>query len=155
MCDNVNMDEKIKAVIAAMQEIAAGAEEAAVKNMRPDFVKYGGNGDVVFIWGNEKKGIYHIGLRRGKEVVENVIKTVLFGQIDRYSAVKKTITLELNGYEAVISLDENGKPKTWLLTGWKKNEPDAAGKVSATTGATQTSPIFGRADLGAGTFSLR
>jgi hypothetical protein len=43
--------ENIQAVNTAITEIANGAEEAAAKGIRPDLTRYGGNGDVTFIWG--------------------------------------------------------------------------------------------------------
>lgn len=58
--------------------------------------------------------------------------------------------------EAVLSLDENGKKKTWLLTGFdikpakkKKAAQDENGKVSARHASTQAGPIFSRSDMGA------
>ena len=63
-----------------------------------------------------------------------VVEAVVYGDISRYSDVKKTVVLERDGYEAVLSLDENDTTKTWLLTGWRKNKPDAAGAVSTQTG---------------------
>ena len=141
-------------VANAISEIAEGKESATAKNIRPDIAQYGGNGDVTFIWGDKKKGLYHIGYRRGKETVNNVIRAVLDGNIARTSDAKETVVLELDGYEAVLSLDMNGGKQTWLLTGWKKNVPDAIGEVGAHSDATQNNPTFSRADLGAGTSSL-
>ena len=138
----------------AIMEIADGKDSSTAHNIRPDLRAYGGNGDVTFIWGDEKQGLYHIGYRRGADTVKNVIQAVVYGKVARTSAVKKTVVLELNGYEAVLSLDMNGNNKTWLLTGWEKNIPDAIGEVSTQSGATQTSPTFSRADLGAGTSPL-
>jgi hypothetical protein len=146
------MERKKIAVIDAVSEIVSGKESSTAKNIRHDLSEYGGNDDVTFIWGNEKMGLYHIGYRRGAETVKNVIKTVLNGNVARASKSKKTVVLELNGYEAVLSLDMNGKKQTWLLTGWEKDVPDAIGEVSAQSDATQNSPIFSRADLGAVTF---
>ena len=55
-----------------------------------------------------------------------------------------------------MSLDEHGKQKTWLLTGWDATSPkgnkkrtDANGQVSTGSAATQTLPTFSRQDLGA------
>ncbi|GMO48617.1 MAG: hypothetical protein Ta2B_30320 [Termitinemataceae bacterium] len=151
--DNGSVEKAIK-VNVAISQIVNGKDEATVKNLRPDLMKYGGNSDVTFIWGNENKGLYHIGYRRGADTVKNVIRTVTEGNISRVSSAKKTVTLEFKGYEAVLSLDENGKNKTWLLTGWQKNVPDAIGEVSTQSEATQKSPTFSRANLGAGTPSL-
>ena len=55
-----------------------------------------------------------------------------------------------DGYEAVLSLDEHGKKKTWLLTGWDtKMSPDAERQVRANLKATQNKPILSRQVLGA------
>ena len=61
------------------------------------------------------------------------------------------IFLEKDNYEAVLSLDENGKQKTWLLTGFNtKISPDVEREFSATLKTTQIKPTFSRQDLGAG-----
>jgi BirA family biotin operon repressor/biotin-[acetyl-CoA-carboxylase] ligase len=148
------LPDNYRAVTDAIADIAQGAETATAKHIRPDLAQYGGNGDVTFIWGDEKKGLYHIGYRRGAEAVQNVIRAVLDGDVARSSDVKRTVTLGLNGYEAVLSLDMDGNKKTWLLTGWEKDVPDATGEVSTQSGATQISPTFSRTDLGAGTYTI-
>ncbi|GAB6392153.1 MAG: tetratricopeptide repeat protein [Treponematales bacterium] len=58
------------------------------------------------------------------------------------------------GYDAFLSLDMHGKPKTWLLTGWKRNVPGTVGEPLSNPKATQNGLTFSRADLGAGTFQL-
>jgi len=135
---------------SAVREIVDGADSATVKNLRPDVVALGGTADVTIPWGNEKMGLYHIGAKRGADTVRAVLDTVVDGEIDRYTAAKKTVTLRKGDVEAVLSLDESGESKTWLLTGWKKGEPDAVGEVGAQSDATQTEPTFSRSDLGAG-----
>ncbi|GHU19356.1 hypothetical protein FACS1894163_12130 [Spirochaetia bacterium] len=149
-----NSGDKLRAVEIAITEIVNGAEESTAGGIRPDLEPYGGTGDVTFIWGDKKKGLYHIGYRRGPDVVGNVIKAVIRGEIIRNSDVKKTVTLSDNGYEAVLSLDLHGTNQTWLLTGWKENAPDADGEVSTQSDATQTEPTFSRSDLGAGTSKI-
>jgi hypothetical protein len=86
--------------------------------------------------------------------VARVILEVLIGDVSRTSDIQRTITLDSKGYEAVLSLDRNGNTLTWHLTGWKINEPDAAGEVSTQSGATQNEPTFSRSDLGAGTLKI-
>ena len=146
----------IPEVEAALAKIASGSEEETVLGLRPDFVKYGGTPDVTFIWGNEKKGLQHIALEHGPEILPQVIDTVVSGEIVRFTAAKKTLTLRKGKIEAVLSLDENGKQKTWLLTGWdtssekgKKKRTGANGQVSTGSAATQIPPTFSRRDLGA------
>jgi hypothetical protein len=141
---------KIADVRDAINSIAAGAEESTVKGLRPDLVEYGGTPDVTFIYGDKKKGLYHIGNKRGAGIVHEVIATVINGKISRYTPRNKTVVLSKGNYEAVLSLDEHGNKKTWLLTGWAKEKPDATGEVSAQSGATQARPTFSRSDLVAG-----
>jgi hypothetical protein len=152
--DNEGMTGKIQAVKAAISKIANEAEEATTVTIRPDLAAYGGNGDVTFIWGNKKKGLYHIGCRRGAEVVVKVIEAVIAGVVTRFVKSAKTLTLFHNGYDAFLSLDMHGKPKTWLLTGWKRNVPGAVGEPLSNPKATQNGLTFSRAGLGAGTFQL-
>lgn len=67
------------------------------------------------------------------------------------SSAQKTVTIINGDVEAVLSLDEYGAKKTWLLTGWKKNnKPGARGEVSTQSSATQAAPTFSRDDLVAG-----
>ena len=142
-------------VAKAFSEIVNGAEEATVRNLRSDLEEYGGTPDVTFIWGDDKKGLLHIGSRRGSAVVQKVIDAVVTGEITKHVPGKKTVHLERDGYEAVLSLDEHGEKKTWLLTGWKIKEPDVSGEVGTQSGTTQTGPTFSRSDLGAGSkFSI-
>ncbi|MBF0501491.1 MAG: hypothetical protein HQM09_15225 [Candidatus Riflebacteria bacterium] len=140
---------KVK-VIAAIKSIIGGADEAVIKGLRPDIEKFGGSSDVSILWGDSKKGLMHIGQQRGADIVRAVLDTVADGEISKFVPSKKTVHLEKDGVEAVLSLDESGKKKTWLLTGWKINKPDASSEVSARSGATQTGPMFSRSDLGAG-----
>lgn len=77
-----------------------------------------------------------------------VFDTVIDGKIQRYVAGNKTVILEKDGYEAVLSLDEYGKTKTWLLSGWKISTGETS-EVSATSSPTQDRPTFSRSELGA------
>jgi hypothetical protein len=139
----------LDAVKTTIRKIANGADEATAKGLRPDLKRYGGTDDVTFVWGDEKKGLFHIGFRRGADVVANVVKAVVNGEVTRYDANKKTVTVALDGYEAILSLDRHGDVYTWLLTGWKTGTPDATGEVSTHSGATHADPTFSRADMGA------
>jgi len=96
-----------------------------------------------------KKGLKHIGEARGEKVVAGVLQAVIGGKPGRFSESKKTVALELDGYSAILSLDEHGKSKSWLLTGWQEGKPDAVGEVGTHAGATQSRPTFSRAELGA------
>lgn len=147
-----NTRKKAREVKDALQKIADGAEEATVKNLRDDLETYGGTNDVTFVYGDEKKGLFHIADKHGgMKTLMKVLDAVVDGDITRYSAGNKTLVVAKNGYEAVLSLDENGKKKTWLLTGFDtKISPDAEREVRATLKATQHEPILSRQVLGAG-----
>ncbi|MDR1190693.1 MAG: hypothetical protein LBK60_03380, partial [Verrucomicrobiales bacterium] len=141
---------KLERVRNAVRAVAEGAEEGVARNLRPDLVIYGGSADVVFPWGNDRFGLKKIATRRGAEVLNQVLRTVALGEVERHGDTKKTVNLALGDYRAVLSLDEHGKQKTWLLTGWEEGRPDATGEVSAQTEATQPTPTFSRDRLGAG-----
>lgn len=143
---------KAQEVKAALQKIADGAEEATVENLRNDLEQYGGTNDVTFIYGNNKKGLVHIADKHGGiKTLLKVFDTVVDGDIVSFTEKNKTVHLMKNGFEAILSLDEHGKKKTWLLTGFDTTiSPDAEREFNATLKATQTKPTFSRRDLGAG-----
>ncbi|MDR0905774.1 MAG: DUF1073 domain-containing protein [Oscillospiraceae bacterium] len=111
--------EKHKQVENAIERLSAGESEVTISNLRDDLERYGGTNDITLIQGDKKKGLVHIEERHGAETVPKVIDAVVDGNIVKYVAAKKTIHVEKDGYEAVLSLDEHGEKKTWLLTGWK------------------------------------
>ena len=96
------------------------------------------------------KGIYHIAYRRGVDTLLHVIDAVADGKIKRFVAGNKTVVIEKDGFEAVLALTEYGKQKSWLLSGWQINKPDANGEVGTQSAATQLKPTFSRQELGAG-----
>ena len=146
--------QKAREVLSALQKIANGSEEETVKNLRDDLDQYGGTNDVTFIYGNHKKGIQHIAEKHGAKTLLKVFDTVVDGKIKRFVAPKKTVIIGKGNYEAVLSLDENGNKKTWLLSGWditneNKKSSDVNGEVSTQSATTQIKPTFSRQDLGA------
>ena len=143
---------KAKEVKEALQKIADGAEEATVKNLRDDLEAYGGTNDVTFVYGDEKKGLFHIADKHGGiKTLLKVLDTVVDGKITSFTEKNKTVHLVKNNIEAILSLDENGKKKTWLLTGFDTTvSPDAEREFNATLKATQSKPTFSRQELGAG-----
>ncbi len=141
-------------VIDVLQKIADGSEEETVPGLRNDLEQYGGTNDITFLWGDDKKGIYHIAYRRGLDTLLHVIDAVSDGEITKFVSEKKTVHIEKDGYEAILSLDEHGKKKSWLLTGWEIDKPDAIGEVSAHSDATQFKPTFSRQELGAGLYNI-
>ena len=134
----------------ALEEIIAGKDEAVISGLRPDLVQFGGTADVHLVWGDAGKGLRHIGEARGADVLAGVLQAVVRGTVGRVTPTKKTVALEHGGFTALMSLDEHGNRKSWLLTGWEEGKPDAAGKVGTSAGATQPGPTFSRAELGAG-----
>ena len=79
-----------------------------------------------------------------------VIDAVADGKILRFVKGNKTVVLEKDGFEAVLALTEYGQQKSWLLSGWKVDKPDANGEVGTQSAATQPEPTFSRQELGAG-----
>lgn len=142
--------EKRDVIIPALQRIVDGSEEEVLTGIRNDLEQYGGTNDITLVWGNEKKGIYHIAYRRGMNTLMHVLDAVADGELTKYVAGNKTVHLVKDGFEAILSLDENGKKKTWLLTGWEIDKPDAVGEFYSNSDATQNTPTFSRCDLGAG-----
>jgi hypothetical protein len=145
---------KLRDIVNAAREIQHGADEAVAVNLRPDLAQYGGSPDVHLVWGDSKKGLVHIGSKRSIDVISRVLETVAVGADVKYIAPKKTVRISHEGTTAVLSLDEHGKQKTWLLTGWEEGEPDASGEVGTQSTATQGTPTFSRDALGAGLDSI-
>lgn len=139
----------------AMREIANGKAEATVPGLRNDLEQYGGTNDVTIIKGDAKKGLVHIEQRHGAACVAPVLEAVANGKITRFVEGNKTVHIDKDGYRAVLSLEEHGKKKTWLLTGYdiwedtKKEPTGDSGKVSARHAATHDGPILSRPDMGA------
>lgn len=142
--------KKLRAVLAAAESVANGANEGVARDLRPDLVQLGGTADVSLIWGNERMGLAKITQLRGLEVVDHVLSAVALGDLERHAETKKTVTLRYGSARAVLSLDEHGQQKTWLLTGWEEGRPDVPAEVRAPSGTTQRTPTFGRDALGAG-----
>lgn len=149
LADSANAGS-VRAVFAAARAIAEGAGEATVSGLRPDLVAIGGSPDVVLKWGDTGQfGLAKIGALRGARVVRGVLEAVALGNISRFSPIKKTVVLAQGDMRAVLSLDEHGAQRTWLLTGWEEVRPDDPGQVSTESGTTQRTPTFSRDALGA------
>ncbi len=139
----------------AMLEIANGKAEATVSGLRNDLEQYGGTNDVTIIRGDSKRGLIHIRERHGMASIAPVLEAVANGKITRFVDGNKTVHIDKDGYRAVLSLQEHGKQKTWLLTGYdivgegKKNITGDSGKVSARHASTHTGPILSRPGMGA------
>ncbi len=141
---------KAREVKAALERIASGSAEETVKNLRNDLEQYGGTNDVTFVFGDEKKGIRHIAEKHGVKTLLKVFDAVVDGDVSKFVKGKKTVHLSKDGVEAILSLDENGNKKTWLLTGFDtKISPDEEREFRATLNSTQSKPTFSRQELGA------
>lgn len=141
---------KAKEVKSALKKIADGSSEETVENLRDDLEQYGGTNDVTFVFGDDKKGLRHIAQKHGVKTLLKVFDAVVDGKIARFAAEKKTVHLSKNGIEAVLSLDEHGKKKTWLLTGYDtKISSDEEREFRTTLNPTQPEPTFSRQELGA------
>ncbi|PTR05689.1 MULTISPECIES: hypothetical protein [unclassified Novosphingobium] len=147
-------DARIESVAHAIDELSSGSSEAVVHDLRPDLKQFGGDADVHLVMGDNKKGIAHILAQRSPDVLGNVLRAVAIGTDVSYQEAKRTVRISHNGYTAVLSLDEHGKTKTWLLTGWEDDRPDAKGKVGTKSPATQDAPTFSRDELGASRSAL-
>lgn len=146
--------KKYQQVISALGNIVNGSEEETVVNLRNDLEQYDGTNDITFVFGNSRKGFQHIAEKHGIEALKNAIDVVVNGDIKRYVKNKKTVILSKGDYEAVLSLDENGNKKTWLLSGWNtrikdEKSSDVSGEVGTQSATTQIKPTFSRQDLGA------
>jgi hypothetical protein len=121
-----------------------------IPNLRPDLEQFGGSANVHLSIGDAKKGITHIATKRDAGVLARVLRAVAIGHDISFQPGKKTVRIGYEGVTAVLSLDEHGQQKTWLLTGWADERPDAKGKVGTQSPATQDIPTFSRDALGAG-----
>ena len=108
-------NQKRHAVNNALMELSVGAAEVTIPQLRNDLEQFGGTNDVTFVKGNANKGLIHIEERHGVETVPYIIEAVIDGEIIKFVASKKTVHIIKNGYEAVLSLDENGQKKLGCL----------------------------------------
>ncbi len=146
----------------ALREIANGRPESTISGLRNDLEQYGGTNDVTIIRGDSKKGLIHIKERHGMASIAPVLEAVANGKITRCSRGNKTVAIQKDGYEAILSLEEHGKQKTWLLTGYgilddrKKDPTGDSGKFCTRHASTHAGPTSSRPGMGAvSSFSQR
>jgi hypothetical protein len=89
-------------MLAALSKIEAGDSDAMIPSARLDLQQLGGTADIHLVWGNQKKGLLHIGQKRGKRVVAGVLEAVIRGKVSRHSSAKKTVSLDYNGFTAIL-----------------------------------------------------
>lgn len=143
-------DSRVDQVHDALQKIADGADRSELTNFRQDLKEYGSDGHVWLTWGGLNAGIQKILYRRGPETLGRVLKTVAEGRVVPRTRDDRRLELHLGSGRAILSLDNQDQKRTWVLTGWESGKPDVRGQVLSNPKTTQTGPIFGRSDLGAG-----
>ena len=100
-------------------------EEIVIKDVRNDLINYGESNDIALLKGNAKGGITHIDTEH-KEDIDGVVDTILNGKVTNHVKNRK-VFLETEDYLVILSLDYFGNKKTWLLTGYKKDEDKSKG----------------------------
>lgn len=111
----------VQNVIDAIQDIIKGKfDEIVVDNVRDDLEKYGGSNNIAFLRETIKGGIAHLGYKHNKDI-NGVANTLVNAPITRYVKDRK-VFIEDDNYKVILSLDYFGKKKTWLLTGYKKEQ---------------------------------
>lgn len=141
-------------------------EEVEVKNLRDDLEQYGGSNDITIKYGknnqdNKGYGIIHIAQKHGADVVGGVLNAIVRGKIARYEEGNKRVFVQHDGYEAILSLVEGTKKKTWLLSGYdidenldKKKTLGEDSKSRPTSISTQLPPMRARQQLVASVVKL-
>ena len=118
--------DRQKRLLKAIKELKAN-EEVVVKDIRDDLKQYGVTNDIALKWGYHDKatgkgsGVYHILYKHGKKDFVGIVNAIVYGQIKEYVRHSKQLVIEHNGYKSILSLNENGKKKVWLLSGYKIN----------------------------------
>lgn len=106
---------------SAISQVASGEkEEILIKDVRKDLKKYGGDNNIAIIKGNLKGGAIHISNKHEKDI-NGIIDALLNGKVTTVIKNRK-IFLETNDYLVILQLDYFGNKKTWLLTGYFKEE---------------------------------
>ncbi len=146
--------QSLKSALTNKNEIANGIYRNDLGNIGLYFGKEGDKS-------NKYKGGYglsHIIAKRfsegidGYDIALQLIETIVTGTIIKEVEQKKTVHIQLNNAEAVLSKDKFGEEEIWLLTGWEinKNKPDVDGEICTTTIPMHFTPTFRRDEVGAG-----
>lgn len=121
--DDETPEQAIKRVEfkSAIERIAKDEEsEITIKSVRDDLEKYGGTNDISLLKGNEDGGIEHIYQKHSNDI-DGIIDTLIKAPVVEYVKNRK-VFIENDNYKVVLSLDYYGNKKTWLLTGYKKEQ---------------------------------
>lgn len=115
--------ERTRLVLTAYKQIQKGAKKVQISNLRNDLKEYGGSNNITIDKGialpkHKGYGLEHIADKHGNKAVYEVLNAVANGQIVRYIKSNQTVAIQHNGYEAILSLREGKRQKTWLLTGY-------------------------------------
>ena len=160
---NTKQEARQKRLLSAIENLKEN-EEVVVEDLRDDLKQYGVTNDIALKWGsNDAKGkgagVKHILENHGKESFIGIVNAVVNGQIKEYHKQGQRLILEHDGYKAILSLNDNGKKKVWLLTGYKidpdhknqkntqKKAQDEISEISAQSDPTQYGPTFWRPAL--------
>ena len=93
-------------------------KEFKLLNVRNDLKEIAGSNDIFLLQGNEKGGVKHI-FKDHPEDINIVADTLKDGNITKVVPNRK-VFIESDDGLCLVSLDYNGKKKSWLLTGYKK-----------------------------------
>lgn len=158
-------EKRTNQLIEAVNELKSG-EEVEIKGLRDDLEQYGGSNDITIKYGknnqdNKGYGIIHIAQKHGADVVGGVLNAIVRGKIARYEEGNKRVFVQHDGYEAILSLVEGTKKKTWLLSGYdidenldKKKTLGEDSKSRPTSISTQLPPMRARQQLVASVVKL-
>lgn len=111
-----------KDIINSFEQFKLNPDLAELKlhNVRNDLKDIAGTNDIYLLQGNEKGGIKHI-LKEHPEDIEIVADTLKSGNITNVVPNRK-VFIESDDGLCIVSLDYNGKKKSWLLTGYQKTK---------------------------------
>ncbi len=114
-------EKAVKNVKNAISDVIEGKiDEKVVSNVRNDLEQYGGTNDITFLKGNKGGGIEHIKDKHSEDI-DGVVDALVNAPITRYVKGRK-VFIENDNYKVILSLDYFGEKKTWLLTGYKKEQ---------------------------------
>ena len=135
-------------------------EEVIVRHVRDDLTKYANTNDLILKYGEADEngdgfGLKHIIKKHGKDAFAGIVNAIIEGDIIEHHQQGKRLIIVHKGYKVILSLDDNGKKKVWLLSGYKidpqkqknKNTQDEISEISTQSDPTQCGPTFWRPTL--------
>ena len=154
--------------ISALKRLADGENIVKDAMHRPELEEMGGYSGIAFYWGEPGRtkpgghyrggyGFQKILEKHGIEDAVKVVTTIANGKVGKpYGAEHgRRVDIVNADHQTTISLYKDGKSESWVLTGFTIDKgTDAKGRGGNLAPATQNSPTFTRADLGAVISSL-